>query len=108
MLQIHKTKRGVQLTSPGESPHGGWIFRKNIEQYVTSIDTSQRERFTEKPKKLWLYHHVPQNMQGTTLCPLNSLKMTFPAIYATQVKKVHWTRACPPAANPHTQQLPLE
>jgi hypothetical protein len=34
-----------------------------------------------------LYHWVPKNMQGTTLYPLNQLKITMPEVYAEHVKK---------------------
>lgn len=36
---------------------------------------------------LFVYHKLPENMQGTTLYPLNKLKETFPEIYEEEVKK---------------------
>ncbi len=35
----------------------------------------------------YLYHRVPKHMTGTVLCPLNTLKKTYPEIYAEHVKK---------------------
>ena len=35
----------------------------------------------------FLYHHVPRNMQGDTLFPLNELKITMPEVYQKEVAK---------------------
>ncbi|MHB1316754.1 MAG: hypothetical protein ACYCZW_02760 [Minisyncoccota bacterium] len=35
----------------------------------------------------YLYHHIPKNMSGTILYPLNVLKDTHPDIYTEQFKK---------------------
>ena len=35
----------------------------------------------------FLYHRVPENMQGTILYPLNELKSIYPDVYQTEVQK---------------------
>ncbi len=42
---------------------------------------------TPEKKKNYLYHMVPDDMQGTTLYPLNQLKDKFPELYVTKSEK---------------------
>lgn len=41
---------------------------------------------------MFLYHRVPENMQGTVLYPLNQLKDTMPDIFAQHDAKYSWRR----------------
>ncbi|MEK7460312.1 MAG: hypothetical protein AAB628_02040 [Patescibacteria group bacterium] len=40
-----------------------------------------------KKEKVYLYHMVPEDMQGTTLHPLNSMKGTHPELYLSKAAK---------------------
>lgn len=42
---------------------------------------------TEKPEKQYLYHMVPENMEGTMLHPLNRLKDSAPHLYLAHAEK---------------------
>lgn len=41
---------------------------------------------------MFLYHRVPENMQGTVLFPLNDFKDTMPDIFAKHDAKYSWRR----------------